>query len=54
MGSVKSLGRPVYFWRLWVPGWDSDILVRMALNDAGQISGLLYSPPFDTAINARK
>lgn len=50
MGAVQSQGRPVYFWRLWVPGWDSDILIRMSLNDAGRIAGLLYSPPFDTGV----
>ncbi len=49
MGAVKNLGRPVFFWRLWVTGWDSDLLIRMALNDAGLIAGLLYSPPFDSA-----
>ncbi len=49
MGAVKTLGKPVYFWRLWVPGWDSDLLIRMSLNDAGLIAGLLYSPPFDSA-----
>jgi hypothetical protein len=54
MGSVRRAGRPVYFWRLWVEGWESDLLIRMALNSAGLISGLLYSDPFDTAINARK
>jgi hypothetical protein len=54
MGAVKSTGRPVHFWRLWVPGWDTDILIRMTLNDAGLISGLLYSAPFDSAIGARK
>jgi hypothetical protein len=45
MGSLKRSGRPVYFWKLWVEGWDSDILVRMSLNDAGLIGGLLYSNP---------
>ena len=54
MGSLCRGGRPVHFWRLWVPGWDSDLLVRMAINDAGLISGLLYSDPFDSGINARK
>jgi hypothetical protein len=54
MGSVNRAGNPVYFWRLWVEGWDTDILVRMALNSAGLISGLLYSDPFDTGINVRK
>jgi hypothetical protein len=54
MGAVKTLGKPVYFWRLWVPGWDSDLLIRMSLNDAGLIAGLLYSPPFDSAMGARK
>ena len=54
MGSLQRSGRPVHFWRLWVPGWESDLLVRMALNEAGLISGLLYSDPFDTGINARK
>ena len=39
-----------YFWRLWVEGWDSDILIRMALNSEGLISGLLYSPAWDSAI----
>ena len=45
MGHVNRSGRPVYFWRLWVEGWDSDILVRMTLNDSGLIGGLLYSNP---------
>ncbi|HUB67426.1 MAG TPA: hypothetical protein VL981_08085 [Candidatus Methylacidiphilales bacterium] len=54
MGSVQRSGRPVYFWRLWIDGWDSDILVRMILNQSGLISGLLYSDPFDSAMNARK
>jgi len=49
MGGVKTSGKPVYFWRLWVPEWDSDLLIRMSLNDAGLIAGLLYSPPFDSA-----
>jgi len=49
MGAVKTLGRPVHFWRLWVPGWDSDLLIRMSLNEAGLVAGLLYSPPFDSA-----
>ncbi len=54
MGEVKSAGgRPVHFWRLWVPGWDSDLLIRMALNETGQISGLLFSPPFDTAMGRK-
>ena len=53
MGAVRSNSRPVYFWRLWVPGWDSDLLIRMSLNEAGQISGLLYSPPFDTAMGKK-
>jgi hypothetical protein len=54
MGSVNRSGRAVHFWRLWVKGWETDLLVRMALNNAGLISGLLFSDPFDTAINARK
>jgi len=45
MGSLKRSGRPVYFWRLWVEGWDSDLLVRMSLNDSGLIGGLLFSNP---------
>lgn len=54
MGSVQRSGRPVHFWRLWVPGWESDLLVRMSLNNSGLIAGLLYSDPFDTAINSKK
>jgi hypothetical protein len=54
MGSVKRSCRPVYFWRLWVEGWDSDLLVRMTLNDSGLIAGLLYSDPFDTAMNSKR
>ncbi len=46
MGCLNSTGNPVHFWRLWVPGWDNDWLIRMAINPAGQISGLLYTPPF--------
>jgi len=53
MGALQSSGRPVYFWRLWVAGWDTDILIRMSLNAAGLISGLLYSPPYDTAIGRK-
>ena len=53
MGALLSSGRPVYFWRLWVAGWDTDILIRMSLNAAGLISGLLYSPPYDTAIGRK-
>ena len=53
MGAVQSQGRPVHFWRLWVPGWDTDILIRMVLNEAGKITGLLYSPPFDTALGKK-
>jgi hypothetical protein len=49
MGSVSSRGLPVHFWRMWVKGWDSDLLIRMVVNDAGHISGLLYSGPFDSA-----
>ena len=45
MGSVKRSGRPIYFWRLWVEGWDSDLLVRMSLNDSGLIGDLLFSNP---------
>jgi Zn-dependent oligopeptidase len=54
MGAVNRAGSPVHFWRLWVPGWDTDILIRMVLNAAGKISGLLYSDPFDTGAGARK
>ena len=54
MGAVQRAGKPVYFWRLWVPGWDTDMLIRMTLNDAGKIAGLLYSDPFDTAINTAR
>jgi hypothetical protein len=54
MGFLQRSGRPVYFWRLWVEGWETDLLVRMALNDSGFISGLLYSNPFDSANNVRK
>jgi len=54
MGSLNSVGCPVHFWRMWVKGWDNDVLIRMAINQAGLISGLLYSPPFDTARNAKK
>jgi hypothetical protein len=54
MGYVKRSGHPVYFWRLWVEGWESDLLVRMTLNDSGLIAGLLYSGPFDSAINAKR
>lgn len=54
MGKLIQASRPVYFWRLWVEGWDSDILIRMSLNDAGLISGLLYSAPFDTAMGVKK
>ncbi len=54
MGSVNRAGRPVHFWRLWVPGWDTDILIRMVLDEAGLITGMLYSDPFDTAMGARK
>jgi hypothetical protein len=46
MGCLNSPGNPVHFWRMWVPGWDSDLLIRMAINSSGQISGLLYTPPF--------
>lgn len=54
MGHVNRLGRPVHFWRMWVKGWETDVLIRMVLNNSGLISGLLYSDPFDTAINAKK
>ena len=53
MGAVQSQGRPVHFWRLWVPGWDSDLLIRMVLNEAGKITGLLYSPPFDRGLGKK-
>ncbi len=33
---------------------DDDSLVRMALNEKGLISGLLFSDPFDTAAHAKK
>jgi len=54
MGSLNRGGRPIHFWRLWVEGWESDILVRMSLNQAGWVAGLLFSDPFDTAINAKR
>jgi hypothetical protein len=54
MGSLQRNGRPVHFWRLWVEGWETDLLVRMVLNGAGLISGLLYSDPFDSISRARK
>jgi len=53
MGSLKRAGRPVHFWKLGLDGWESDLLIRMALNAAGEISGLLYSDPFDTGINKK-
>ncbi len=53
MGALKRSGRLVHFWRLWNEGWESDLLIRMALNAAGEISGLLYSDPFDTGINKK-
>jgi hypothetical protein len=46
MGCMNSHGNPVHFWRLWVPGWDNDLLIRMVINSSGLISGLLYTPPF--------
>ena len=54
MGHVQRTGRPVHFWRMWVKGWDSDLLVRMALNNEGLISGLLFSDPFDNSGKAKK
>jgi Zn-dependent oligopeptidase len=54
MGFVQRQGRPVHFWRFWVEGWDTDLLIRMVLNAEGKISGLLYSDPFDTGLGARK
>jgi hypothetical protein len=54
MGAVKRQGQPVHFWRLWVEGWDNDLLIRMVLNGEGLISGLLYSDPFDTGLREKK
>jgi hypothetical protein len=54
MGGVHARGRTIYFWRLWVAGKDDDSLVRMALNEKGLISGLLFSDPFDTAAHSKK
>lgn len=54
MGTVNRTGHPIHFWRMWVKGWETDLLVRMALNNSGLVSGLLFSDPFDTAINAKK
>jgi hypothetical protein len=54
MGHVQRTGRPVHFWRIWVKGWDSDLLVRMALNHEGLISGLLFSDPFDSGGGTKK
>ena len=53
LAALQSAGRPVYCWRLWVPGWESDLLIRMGINEAGQISGLLFSVPWDTAIGRK-
>lgn len=50
MGFVNHSGRPIHFWRMWVEGWETDLLVRMAINNAGKVSGLLYSPPWDSAV----
>ncbi len=54
MGHVQRSGRPVHFWRMWVKGWDSDLLVRMGLNQEGLISGLLFSDPFDSGGGKKK
>jgi hypothetical protein len=54
MGAVQRSGTPIHFWRLWVSGWDTDLLIRLALNAAGKISGLLYSDPFDSAAGAKR
>lgn len=54
MGSVRARGRTVHFWRLSLKEGEDEMLMRMVLNGAGQVSGLLFSDPFDTAAHARK
>jgi hypothetical protein len=53
MGALKISGRPIHFWRLWVPGWESDLLIRMTINETGKVSGLLFSNPNDTAMSRK-
>jgi hypothetical protein len=54
LGFVQQAGNPVYFWRFWVEGWDSDFLIRMSLNSQGLISGLFYSAAWDSASSVKK
>jgi hypothetical protein len=53
LGELNSSKGQVYLWRFWVPGWESDLFIRMGLNESGQISGLLFSSPWDTAIGRK-
>jgi hypothetical protein len=53
MGALNRGGCPVHFWRLQVQGRESDVLVRMSLNPAGLVAGMLYSDPFDTGIGRK-
>jgi len=50
MGSMLRKGMEVHFWRVWVHGWENDLLVRMNFNFEGLVGGLLFSDPFSGVI----
>ena len=48
MGTLKQGESLVHFWKLSAPGGNDDCLARMGVK-CGLVSGILFSPPFDTA-----
>ena len=53
MGDLRHGASTVYFWKITAEGKSDDLLGRMSLRD-GLVSGLLFTPPFDSALGRRK
>ena len=53
MGEMIQGEHVIHFWRMSAPGQNSDLMLRMGIKD-DLVSGLLFSPPWDTAIGKNR
>jgi len=53
MGEMIQGDHTIHFWRMSAPSQKSDLMVRMGIKD-DLVSGLLFSPPWDTAIDKHR
>ena len=52
MGDLRNGSSVVYFWKLTSDAKPDDMLARMSIKE-GLVSGLLFTPPFDTGLKPK-